>query len=137
MIMICSSGEESKSLCLLFDIGNKYNSTFLNSSLNYQCFLRIAARICIVCDRFLPVSFEAGSLFELFYRKTSPLHSLPIEITGFSKSLTEDVLLKNGKSSHEKIYSGSHFRHGISHKSCVSSFPYNASNLAGALYAKV
>lgn len=62
MIMICSSGEESKSLCLLFDIGNKYNSTFLNSSLNYQCFLRIAARICIVCDRFLPVSLSASFL---------------------------------------------------------------------------
>jgi hypothetical protein len=58
-------------------------------------------------------------------------------MTGFSKSLTEVVLLKNGKNSHEKIYSGSYFRHGISHKSCVSSFPYSSSNLAGALYAKV
>lgn len=47
---------------------------------------------------------EAGSLFGLFNRKTTLLHFVSIEMTGFSKSLTEDVLLKNGKSSHEKIY---------------------------------
>ena len=80
---------------------------------------------------------EAGSLFELFYQKTTPLHVVAIGITGFSKSFDKGVLLQNGKSSQEKIYSGSHFRHRISHKSCVSSFPYNSSNLAGVLYAKV
>ena len=80
---------------------------------------------------------EAGPLFELFYRKTAPLHAVSIEMTGFSKNLTGVVLLKKGKRFHKKVYSGSHFRHGISHKSCVSSFPYSSSNLAGALYAKV
>ncbi len=84
-----------------------------------------------------PAPCEAGALFELFYRKTTPLHAVPIGMTGFSKSLDKGVLLKNGKSSHEKIYSGSHFRYRISHKSCVSSFPYSSLNLAGALYAKV
>ena len=91
-------------------------------------------RLHLFCQH---VTYEAGSLFELFYRKTASLHSVSIAITGFLKRLTEDVLLKNGKSGHEKIYSGSHFRHGISHKSCVSSFPYSSPNLAGALYAKV
>ena len=45
--------------------------------------------------------------------------------------------IQDPESCHEKIYLGSHFRHRISHKSCVSSFPYRSSNLAGALYAKV
>ena len=80
---------------------------------------------------------EAGLLFELFYRKTAPFHAVPIAITEFSKILDKAVLLKNGKSSYEKIRSGLHFRHRISHKSCVSSFPYSSSNLTGALYAKV
>lgn len=76
---------------------------------------------------------EAEPLFELFYRKAAPLHSVSIEMTEFTKNLTKDVFLKNGKMFHKKTYSGSHFRHGISHKSCVSSFPYSSSNLAGAL----
>lgn len=59
---------------------------------------------------------EAGSLFELFYRKTAPLHAVPIAITEFSKVLDKAVLLKNEKSSYEKIRSGLHFRHGISHE---------------------
>lgn len=46
---------------------------------------------------------EAGSLFELFYRKTAPLHAVPIAITEFSKILDKAVLLKNEKSSHEKF----------------------------------
>ena len=85
----------------------------------------------------LPVPSEAGSFFELFYRKAILFHFVSIEMTGFSKSLAEDDLLKNGERFHKKTYLGSHFRHGISLKSCVSSFPYSSSNLAGALYAKV
>lgn len=80
---------------------------------------------------------EAGAFFELFYRKAAPLHAVPIGMTGFSEYCDKDVLLENGKSGHRKIFSGSHYRHGFPHKSRVSSFPYNISNLAGALYAKV
>lgn len=56
---------------------------------------------------------EAGLLFELFYRKTAPLHAVSIEMTGFSKCYDRDILLKNGKSDHRKIYSGSYARHGF------------------------
>ena len=34
-----------------------------------------------------PAPTEAGSLFELFYRKTTPLHAVAIGMTGFSKAL--------------------------------------------------
>ena len=30
---------------------------------------------------------EAGSLFEIFYLKTTPLHVVPIEMTGGQKAL--------------------------------------------------
>ena len=45
---------------------------------------------------------EAESLFELFYRKTAPLHSVSIEMTRFSTSLAEDVLLKSRKKFYKK-----------------------------------
>lgn len=82
-------------------------------------------------------TYEAGSLFELFYRKATRFYAVSIDITGFSKSLNNGFFLKNSKSHHKKIDSGSIFRHGISHKSCVFPFPYGSSNLAGVLYAKV
>ena len=44
-----------------------------------------------------PAPNKAGSLFELFYRKTIPLHVAAIGMTGFSKSLDKSVLLKTGK----------------------------------------
>ena len=49
-----------------------------------------------------PAPSEAGSLFELFYRKTAPLHSVSIEMTRFSTSLAEDVLLKSRKKFYKK-----------------------------------
>lgn len=38
---------------------------------------------------------EAGSLFELFYRKATPLHATSIGMIEFSESLDDDVLLEN------------------------------------------
>lgn len=40
---------------------------------------------------------EAGSLFELFYRKTTPLHVVPIEMTGGQKALLKSHFWKKGK----------------------------------------
>ena len=60
-----------------------------------------------------PAPTEAGSLFELFYRKAAPLHAVPIRMTGVSKRYDKNVLLKNEKSSHKKVYPSLSFRHGF------------------------
>jgi len=75
-----------------------------------KCF-RPSPKTLISCG-FAGVSLcEAGSLFELFYRKTAPLRSASIETTGFSENVRLRFLLENAENRYRKIYPGSHFRH--------------------------
>ena len=54
---------------------------------------------------------KAGPFFELFFRKTPPLHLVSIEMTGFSRSTQLRTHLEKAENCYRKIYPGSHFRH--------------------------
>ena len=54
---------------------------------------------------------EVGPLFELFFRKTAPLQSTSIEMTGFSRTIQLRFHLEKAKNRYRKIYPGSYFRH--------------------------
>lgn len=59
---------------------------------------------------------EAGSFFELFYRKAAPLCSVTVAITWFFEKAICGVFLKKRKICKKNIYPGSLFRHRFSHK---------------------
>ena len=66
---------------------------------------------------------EAGSPFELFYRKAPPLQSTSIETAGFSRNTQLRFHLEKAENCYRKIYPSSQFRHRFLIKPV--SFPFH------------
>lgn len=64
---------------------------------------------------------EAGTLFEILYRKAPPLQPVSVEMTGFPENVRLWFFFENAKSRYKRIYPNSHLRHRFLIK--LASFP--------------